>query len=160
MELDYINVRTETPGPEWIWVDIDLLGLKLEMPSDWVIQQVDDPLDICGLGHDLADYTLFSDEGDRVTIITTCGILDEQIPADCPGNLVRIDENRQIGRVKILGFPNPVYTKYFTSNAGMVYCPIFGWKIRDYWVSAQYGQSNSDYNYQVVDRIILSIQEK
>ncbi len=85
--LSAIPTITLTPVPstptntpiidEWIWQNIDLFGLKVNLPYGWTISEVNrraEPEQYQIYGHDCADYVMSNPDGiDKVLLFPTCG---------------------------------------------------------------------------------------
>ena len=76
------STPTNTPiFDEWIWQNIDLFSLKVNLPSGWTISEVNRRPEPdqrqAKYGHDCADYVISNPEGtDKILLFPTCGWFD------------------------------------------------------------------------------------
>jgi hypothetical protein len=150
-----------TPEPVWVYRYIDLYQIKVEIPSDWTIQEIDRQPTMPEFGeHDCANYLLLSRDGNSVVIIRmACGPYGGE-PYPCADGTVLLDRTREIVREPHLEDNRFYYEGVYIDQEGNLWCFPSGWDLVDYFAGVDYFQWNSNYDLDTVDRIVLSIQRK
>jgi hypothetical protein len=143
------------------WNSLDVYGFWVEIPYGWTLNEINprsynDRLDGCPNYE--VDYSIDSPNRDNILITFLCGARGgESTP--CPVGTVVIDENRNIARL-----PSDSGYLYLgvSSGAGELFCSDgWGdWGIETMAMIAEYHNSSGIYDLPIVDRIVLSVQQK
>lgn len=143
--------------PRFRWVDLDPFGLRMELPDDWSWTRdlFDTP---CTYGEVRGKWILTSQAGDYLELTLSCPQMHGKGYGPCTQPVI-LDAERQIYRVEQL-LALTLYSKYYYVD-GEMECAAMGWPVGEwYLLGAYYNRQTFQPNYPVVDRILLSIQNK
>jgi hypothetical protein len=165
-ELMYTITPTSLPlssndGQYYSWStwDMPLMGFTIDLPQGWYLGEKRKTFvgNACGLGHDIADYSVSPIIGSEITINFICGPRGWEGSA-CLDETTILDEDRGIVRGKITN--NEYLYEYFSRNKNGIEC-MDGWKITDIVVMmADYKVTAGPIQLPIVDRIVLSVHKK
>jgi len=138
--------------------DLPAVGLVLEVPKDWDIQEETFETECGFLGGTLAKYILTSPAGDYMEIFVTCPPATTTRLGPCLRPVI-IDETRRIYRSD-LAAALITYSEYSYSKNEMQ-CPAWGWPVGSMYVTGgYYNRKTFVPDLETVDRIMLSVREK
>jgi len=175
---------TVTPDvPRWDEREIELYGFSLELPLEWVIQEINrrpepsDDLMAPQIGHDCAEYIISNPDGTELLYLNpVCGYTDGS-GEDCPVDTVLLETRGETG--VIVRYYNSSQSRHIFSEARfatlissqgeskkmLCFRPavmVFETEAATIFVNVEYEYLGSDGDIEAaletVDRIVISIE--